>query len=121
MPGYFLFYQGAWGAVGGTSASAPFTATAFALQSTARVAHGGSRLGFVAPLLYQIAENGGADAERAILDITLGNNDAHEVGVYRATVGYDMASGLGTVRHDGLYDILNPIRPEEPVEPKFTG
>ncbi|CAB4332931.1 MAG: hypothetical protein F2947_00870 [Actinobacteria bacterium] len=121
LPGYFLFYQGAWGAVGGTSASAPFTATAFALQSTARVAHGGSRLGFVAPLLYQIAENGGADAERAILDITLGNNDAHEVGVYRATVGYDMASGLGTVRHDGLYDILNPIRPEEPVEPKFTG
>jgi len=120
-PGYFLFYQGVWRAVGGTSASTPLTAAAFALQSSARVAHGGARLGFVAPLLYQIAENGGADAERAILDITLGDNDAHEVGVYPATVGFDMASGLGTVKHDGLYDILNPIRPEEPVEPKFTG
>ena len=79
------------------------------------------RLGFVAPLLYQIAEKGGADAERAILDITLGNNDAGGAGVYPATVGFDMASGLGTVKHDGLYDILNPIRPDEPLEPKFTG
>jgi len=121
LPGYFVFYQGAWSAVGGTSASAPFTATAFALQSSARVAHGGPRLGFVAPLLYQIAEKGGADAERAILDITLGNNDAGGVGVYPATVGFDMASGLGTVKHDGLYDILNPIHPDEPVEPRFTG
>ena len=118
FPGYFLYYQGAWLSVGGTSASAPLTAAAFALQSSARVAHGKPRLGLVAPLLYAIAEKGGADAERTILDITLGNNDAHEVGVYPATSGYDLASGLGSVRHDALYELLNQT---EPAVPKFTG
>ena len=118
FPGYFLYYQGVWLPVGGTSASAPLTAAAFALQSSARAAHGKPRLGLVTPLLYELAANGGADAQKVILDITLGNNDAHMVGVYPATDGYDLASGLGSVRHDELFDLLNP---KDPLTPKFTG
>ena len=117
LPGYFLAYQGVWQSVGGTSASTPLTASAFALQSAARAAHGHPRLGFVAPLLYKLA-SGTHEERRVINDVVLGSNDAHLVGVYSASPGYDLASGLGWVDHGALYSLLNPV---EPVEPKFTG
>lgn len=117
-PGYFLYYQGQWMAVGGTSASTPFSATAFALQSSARVAQGRTKLGFVAPLLHQLASSGDGYASRAIVDVVLGNNDAHLVGVYPAVEGYDLASGLGWVDHGVLFELLNRT---DPSVPKFTG
>jgi subtilase family serine protease len=117
-PGYFLYFQGQWMAVGGTSASTPFSATAFALQSSARVAQGRSKLGFVAPLLHQLASSGDGYASKAIVDVVLGNNDAHLVGVYPATEGYDLASGLGWVDHGVLFELLNPTGP---IVPNFTG
>ncbi len=116
-PGYFLYLQGQWTVVGGTSASTPLSATAFALQSSARVAQGRTKLGFVAPLLHQLASSGDGYASHAIVDVVLGNNDAHLVGVYPATEGYDLASGLGWVDHGKLYDLLNP----KAIAPKFTG
>lgn len=116
LPGYFLAYQGAWSTVGGTSASTPLTASAFALQSAARAANGGSRLGFVAPLLHKLA-GGTSEERRAIVDVTQGDNDAHLMGVYPAQTGYDLASGLGWVDHGELYELLNPNR----AVPKFTG
>ena len=116
LPGYFLAYQGQWLTVGGTSASTPLTASAFALQSAARVSNGGHRLGFVAPLLHKLA-NGTPEERRTIVDVTLGDNDAHLTGFYSALAGYDLASGLGWVDHGELYGVLNPNR----FVPKFTG
>ncbi len=116
FPGYFLAYQGQWMTVGGTSASTPLTAASFALQSAARAANGGKRLGFVAPLLHKLA-NGTAEERRTIVDVVLGDNDAHLVGVYSAQTGYDLASGLGWVDHGELYALLNTNR----AAPKFAG
>jgi subtilase family serine protease len=63
-----------------------------------------TRLGFLNPLLYEIAA--GDDHADAFDDITVGDNSgyfgatspygSYPHGPYPATVGYDMASGLGT-------------------------
>ena len=52
-------------------------------------------IGFVNPLLYQLA---GTDYAKYFNDITTGNNDANDDngGLYPATAGYDMATGLGS-------------------------
>ncbi|MEX1216941.1 MAG: S53 family peptidase [Acidimicrobiales bacterium] len=121
LPGYFLAYQGTWMTVGGTSASTPLTAAAFALQSSAQAARDRPRLGFIAPLVHGLA-NGTPEQRSAIVDVVLGNNDAHLVGVYPAVDGYDFASGLGWVDHGVLYDILNsPVVDPPVIVPIFTG
>jgi hypothetical protein len=60
-----------------------------ALLAVGAQACGGSRLGFVNPALYAMAATG-------YVDVTSGNNDLFDVGVFNAGVGYDMASGLGS-------------------------
>lgn len=125
MPGAFLLFEGAWQPVGGTSLASPLLATAFALQSSARAASGAPRLGHVAPLLYSLASSADPAASSAIVDVVLGDDDAHGVGVYDATPGYDLATGIGWVRQDALFAYLNPPapdpRPIDPVVPVFTG
>jgi hypothetical protein len=78
--------SGGWGAIGGTSIGAPLVG---ALLAVGAQACGGSRLGFVNPALYAMAATG-------YVDVTSGNNDLFDVGVFNAGVGYDMASGLGS-------------------------
>jgi hypothetical protein len=95
-------------------------ATSFALQSSALAARGEPRLGFVAPLLYAMASNSDPATSGIIVDVVLGDNDPHGAGVYQATPGYDLASGLGWVRQDALYDYLGR-RDGDPVPPAFTG
>lgn len=119
-PGYFFLFDGEWATVGGTSAAAPLTATAFALQSSALASRGLPRLGFVAPRLGSLAASAEPAAATPIVDVVLGDNDAHEVGVYPATPGYDMASGFGWIRHDVLMATLAPDDPT-PTPPVFTG
>jgi hypothetical protein len=52
----------------------------------------------------------------------------HGVGVYPATPGYDLATGIGWVRQDELFDYLQRVEPTPPVPspedrviPAFTG
>jgi hypothetical protein len=62
-------------------------------------------------------------ASGILVDVVLGDNDPHGVGVYDATPGYDLASGLGWVRQDALFDYLGRSGrdPVDPVPPAFAG
>lgn len=86
-----------WNVVGGTSASAPLWAALATLANEMSLKQGGHTLGFINPLLYQLAR----DPQKYAIcfhDITTGNNDnnGRNGGRYPATRGYDMATGLGS-------------------------
>ena len=89
-------HWGGWTAVGGTSVAAPLWAALIALTD-AWPACSAHPVGFVNPALYLIAS--GSSYGRALNDVTRGSN--HLLSIpnwwrYPATVGYDLASGLGT-------------------------
>lgn len=97
--GYTIYWNGRWTAAGGTSTSAPVWAALAALADAA----GGPtlkvsgctnpKLGFLNPLLYEVAA--GVGHANAFRDLTVGDNNPTFTGPYEATPGYDMASGLG--------------------------
>jgi kumamolisin len=85
--------------VGGTSAAAPFVAGMIALWIQKARQEGLPRVGFVPPLLYATA----AKFPSAFADVTLGNNAIYDnVPCCDARAGYDLASGLGSPRADGV-------------------
>lgn len=43
---------------------------------------------------------------RVFRDVVDGNNDVYDLGCCYAKPGYDMASGLGSIRFDQLADVL---------------
>jgi subtilase family serine protease len=103
--GYIVYYTGVWTAIGGTSAAAPLWAAIAALTDASpfcRYYRSGAA-GVQAEGLYAVA---GADHRyiygrpaEILADVTSGNNDytpsGYTGGLYPATTGYDMASGLG--------------------------
>ena len=103
--------SGGWMAFGGTSGAAPLWAAAATLLNGN--CGSGRRIGFANPALYSAAG--------ALHDVTSGNNDAlnTNAGAYSATVGYDLATGLGTpdvaalapVLCPGLSVTTNPVTP----------
>jgi subtilase family serine protease len=82
-----------WMTVGGTSAGAPLLAGITAGANEYSLAHGGGRLGFANPFLYDRLVNDPA----VFRDVTLGTNNIAGGSLYPATVGYDMATGAGSV------------------------
>jgi kumamolisin len=83
-----VYFQGAWGAVGGTSAAAPIWAAAQALVNEDTIWQMGT-FAYSPQLYYEVADkNGGGNA---YFDITSGDNL-----YYPATLGWDFATGLGT-------------------------
>ncbi len=87
---------GGWTPVGGTSLAAPLWAALVALTD-AWPACSARTVGFLNPALYSIA--GKSAYASALNDVTRGDN--HLLSIpdwwrYPATVGYDLASGLGT-------------------------
>ncbi len=76
--------------VGGTSGSTPFIAAATALVDGSQRTAGRPTVGLANGWFYKAASQPGA-----FFDITTGNNDLARVGCCQATVGYDLASGLG--------------------------
>jgi len=96
--GYIVFEQGKWVAIGGTSAAAPLWAAIIGLLDVQQgTLH---KLGFVNPALYKLVSKG----RPIVNDVTVGNNDYTTTngGLYPATKGYDMATGLGTPIGTGL-------------------
>ncbi len=84
-----------WNVVGGTSVATPLWAVLAALTNEILQKQG--KLGFLNPLLYQIASN--KRLYRACFhDVTKGNNDYNglNAGRYPASPGYDMTTGLGS-------------------------
>ncbi len=84
--GYEIYYEGSWVAAGGTSAAAPLWA---AVVADTNQGCAGST-GFANPALYSHASD--------LQGVTTGNNDmtGTNSGLYPATAGYNMVSGLGT-------------------------
>jgi subtilase family serine protease len=83
-----------WTGVYGTSVSAP-TWGAFVALANASPACNGRPIGFANSALYVVAASSGHAS--ALNDVTQGNNDlGFHSGLYAATTGYDLASGLGT-------------------------
>jgi len=83
--------------VAGTSATAPGFAGALALiLESYRRKSPEQDLGLLNPAIYQIAS--GDNYDRSFFDVTQGDNDLFDVGCCTAEVGYDMASGWGSVQ-----------------------
>jgi len=95
--GYSIYSQGKWTVVGGTSAAAPLWAGIAALNNQYAAANGKANLGQANPTLYKAFNT--TQLYPAYHDVTTGTNL-----YYPATVGYDMASGIGTP------DVYNIVR-----------
>ena len=87
--GWAIVRAGSVEPTGGTSAASPFMAAAMALVEQYARQHGINRLGFMAPLLYQVA--GSPEKLPPFHDVTVGSNR-----YYPATTGWDFATGLGS-------------------------
>ena len=82
-----------WTAIGGTSGAAPLWAAVLAVAASADGNTGG--YGAMNPILYTLAQK---SPGTYLNDVTTGNNDynAANNGLFSASSGYDMATGLGT-------------------------
>ncbi len=87
-----------WLTIGGTSAAAPMWAAMIALANEKSLHDGNFNLGFINPLLYQLAQTGGTNSSYSLdfHDITVGGNTTSTTSLYPSTPGYDMATGLGS-------------------------
>src|SRR4029079_2111536 len=103
-----------WMTLGGTSASAPLLAGIVADMDSYSLAHGGARLGFADPFLY---DSFAADPA-AFRDVTVGSNNPIDAGPYPATSGYDQASGIGAPLAGALAADLAAYAP---APPEVTG
>jgi hypothetical protein len=98
---------GAWYPIGGTSLAAPTAAAAGVLWDQAAKKHGLGRLGLINPSLYRIASSPSRYRQDFHDVRTDTNSDQYDTAdcppgcnphhLYKATKGYDMASGLGSV------------------------
>jgi hypothetical protein len=101
--GIAIYLGGEWVGYGGTSLSTPLWAAMLAdIDSTKSCSSITGGVGFVSPSLYAIASIP-AEYAASFDDITIGNNDEFGVadGLFPATKGYDMATGLGTPKVTG--------------------
>jgi kumamolisin len=120
--GYQLVVDGRWiNYAGGTSLSAPVWATIIARMNQARRSHGKSRLGFVNPLLYDLAARFRNEPEHSpFRDITSGNSNVildavFQEGVaqsyclqgYDALGSWDPVTGLGVPRVSRLIELVS--------------
>ncbi len=80
-----------WYVVGGTSSGAPQWAGLIAIADQMA----GFNLGYLNPLLYQIASNPTSYAND-FFDLTLGNNQTTSIPGYSASPGWDAVTGLGS-------------------------
>jgi subtilase family serine protease len=110
--GYAVYYDGSWVqlGIGGTSAATPVWAS---VASLVDVSPWCKAYGSKAPALPQNIYKSVAayhsyvygKTSQVVRDVTSGNNDytpsGYTGGLYRATRGYDMASGLGTPMASG--------------------
>ena len=90
--GFHVVFQGKDAQVGGTSAATPLWAGTVALINQDLKRKGLRKVGFANPALYWMGENASKLNPRPFHDVTAGNN----LG-YDAAVGFDMATGWGSM------------------------
>jgi subtilase family serine protease len=111
--GYAVYYEGSWqlGGFGGTSAAAPVWASIAALTDASPfcAAYGAKGATLPQNLYNAVATYHSyvySSNPQVVRDVTSGNNDytpsGYTGGLYPATKGYDMASGLGVPMVSGL-------------------
>jgi len=86
---------------GGTSESTPAWAGIISIVNQLA----GRPLGFVNPVLYGLGAAG--QQSEFFHDVTLGNNGAHGIPGYNATVGWDLASGWGSPNNQWIWEMVN--------------
>jgi subtilase family serine protease len=114
---YLVETQGALYAIGGTSASSPSSAGIMALivQKT------GQRQGNAAVRLYQLGNaQFGSAGTQVFHDITSGNNSVPGVTGHSCTVGYDLATGLGSIDASALVNNWAATTPTPSTVPDFA-
>ncbi|WP_165423781.1 S53 family peptidase [Ktedonosporobacter rubrisoli] len=96
-----VYFNGQWGAVGGTSAAAPIWAAGLALvnEGTLKQNH---TFAYGPQLFYQVMNSSGG--ARAYYDVTRGNNL-----YYPATAGWDFTTGLGTPNLPAFYQTMESL------------
>jgi kumamolisin len=114
-------YGSPWFPVGGTSCAAPMWAAMTALMNEKSVKNGGFNLGYITPSLYTIAANS-TEYSHDFHDITSGNNDFNGLqgGLYPATTGYDLATGLGSPNAANLANDLIALAVQRAPTPAST-
>jgi subtilase family serine protease len=107
--GIIICFQGTFGVIGGTSASAPQWAGILALANELRARAHRPQVGLVTPLLYLLARDR-STYKQDFHDITVGTNSIFgaDSGVpgFAAGPGYDYPTGLGTPDVARLLDDL---------------
>lgn len=106
-----------WLPVGGTSAATPLLAGGLAIVDEELRMHGHEQLGFVNPLLYKLGRS--PARTQVFSDVTEFGNDVgpyiagngRPLGCCTAGVGYDRASGWGSVNIAGLAAAALAIEP----------
>eukprot|EP00762_Andalucia_godoyi_P004688 ANDGO_03623.mRNA.1 Tripeptidyl-peptidase 1 len=105
---FTTFMQGEFRWTGGTSASAPLTASMLALMNDRLVKSGKPRVGFVNPMLYQAART----FPESFTDVRFGSNkQTRGVGAkcptsHMAFEGWDAVSGLGNPDFSSILSVL---------------
>ncbi|KAN0026551.1 hypothetical protein ACTFIV_007540 [Dictyostelium citrinum] len=96
--------------VDGTSASTPTVAGIFALINDKLLSSGKSQLGFLNPLLYQAAQ----EQPNVFNDIVTGNINCNRAYCcqygFSAAVGYDPATGLGSINFPNMEQYILNIK-----------
>jgi len=102
---YQVINAGVVHAVGGTSASTPAFASMVSLLNEHRIQNGQSPLGFLNPLIYEMASSG-----KGWTDILLGDNKpTPESEGYSCTKGWDAVTGVGTPKFQELLAYIKTL------------
>lgn len=107
--GYAIYFGGKWKVYGGTSCAAPLWAAFTALVNQSFANNGHAVLGFPNPALYQLGKS--QNYGPSFNDISDGSTN----GYYKAVRGFDLATGWGTFKGDGLLSYLVGITPPVPT------
>jgi len=109
--GYLIVQGGSLLTIAGTSASAPSFAGLMALvdQKTA------ARQGNANPVFYGLATKQSTGGATVFHDVTTGNNSVPGVSGFTAGVGYDLATGLGSVDANQMVNHWNDTTSQTPV------
>jgi kumamolisin len=113
--GYSIYYSAGWYIYGGTSCAAPLWAAFTAIVNQERAAGGLSTIGFINPILYNIAKS--SSYTSLFHDIQDGSTNFK----YPAVTGYDMATGLGTFQGNNLLATLGTLGPAPFAPLNLTG
>jgi subtilase family serine protease len=120
--------EGGWETVGGTSAATPLYAGGVLIADGYQEAHGAPPIGFLNPLLYEVGRENkkGKGPGNVLYDVVHGNNDlgiltaadaggGKPLGCCSANVGYDTASGWGSLEMNGLAQVATGRFNSRPV------